>query len=88
MPTIDLSAPDDRVFLTLFGTGLRHRGTAVSARIGGESAEVFFAGPQGDFVGLDQINLLLPRGLAGRGMVNIELTADGLPANMVAILIK
>jgi uncharacterized protein (TIGR03437 family) len=87
---LDLGPPTEQVYLLLFGTGIRHRSdlAAVSARIGGEAAEVLYAGPQGDFVGLDQINLRLPRSLAGRGEVGITLLVDGKPANTVQVHIK
>ncbi len=76
---IDLGPETDRVFLILFGTGLRFRSSlaAVTARIGGLDAQVLFAGPQSDFVGLDQVNVRLPRSLAGRGDVEVALTVDG-----------
>jgi hypothetical protein len=56
----------DQLVLVLYGTGIRAGGgaRAVSARAGGKDLEVLFAGPQGDFVGLDQVNLRLPRSLA------------------------
>ncbi len=73
--------------LLLFGTGFRGRSGAVRATIGGENAEVLFAGPQGDFVGLDQINVRLPRSLSGRGGVTVTLTVDGKTANSVTIRI-
>jgi uncharacterized protein (TIGR03437 family) len=87
---IDLGPESDQVFLILFGTGIRNRTalSAVNARIGGENAEVLFAGSQGGFVGLDQVNLRLPRALIGRGEVGVSLTADGKPANMVTINVK
>lgn len=45
------------MFLLLFVTGLRYRvsPSAVTARIGDAGAEVFYAGSQGGFVGLDRI---------------------------------
>ncbi|MGE0127747.1 MAG: BACON domain-containing carbohydrate-binding protein [Blastocatellales bacterium] len=87
---IDLSDPAEQVFLLLFGTGIRNAGPApaVSARIGGENAEVLFSGAQGGFVGLDQVNVRLPRGLIGRGEVDVMLTADGKTSNSVRISIK
>ncbi|MDX2041686.1 MAG: hypothetical protein SF097_10565 [Acidobacteriota bacterium] len=57
--------------------------SAATAQIGGANAEVLYVGPQGDFVGLDQINLRLPRTLAGRGDVEIVVTTDGRAANVV-----
>ncbi len=87
---IDLSVENEQVFLILFGTGLRNRASlsAVSARIGGIDTQVFFAGAQGDFVGLDQVNVVLPRSLAGRGEVDIVLTVDGKAANTAQANIK
>src|SRR5262249_48496942 len=69
---IDLGPASDQVFLSLYGTGIRYRSSlqAVTATIGGENAPVYSADGQGAFVGLDQVNLLLPRTLAGRGDVD------------------
>lgn len=78
------------LFLTPVGTGISGR-LALSnfqAKIGGETAEIAFAGAQGDFAGLDQLNLRLPRVLAGRGNVDVVLTVDGKMANTVQINIK
>jgi uncharacterized protein (TIGR03437 family) len=87
---LDLGPETDQVFLILFGTGLRYRSnlSAVACSIGGANAEVFYAGAQGGFVGLDQVNLRLPRSLAGRGEVEVALTVDGRVANPVKINIK
>jgi uncharacterized protein (TIGR03437 family) len=87
---IDLSVENEQVFLILFGTGLRYRASlsSVGARIGGTDALVLFAGAQNDFVGLDQINVGLPRSLAGRGEVDVTLTVDGKTSNTVRIGIK
>lgn len=87
---IDLSNPADQVFLLLFGTGIRHRSSLaeVAVSIGGLDVEVLFGGAQGDFVGLDQINLRLPRNLAGRGDVDIMLAIGDITANTVSIRIK
>jgi|GEM_PF-2268051 len=87
---IDLGSATDQVFLVLYGTGIRHRSSlaAVSSRIGEEEAEVLYAGEQGGLVGLDQVNLRLPRSLAGRGVVEVVLKVDGQPANSVRVKIK
>jgi uncharacterized protein (TIGR03437 family) len=84
---IDLAVENEQVILILFGTGLRYRSSlsSVSARIGGTDAQVLFAGAQNDFVGLDQVNVVLPRSLAGRGEVDVVLTVDGETANTVRI---
>jgi len=62
-------------YLVAFGTGLRHAAN-LRVRIGGVEVTPFYAGPQGTFAGLDQINFLLPQNAPG-GMVDFTLnTAD------------
>jgi uncharacterized protein (TIGR03437 family) len=87
---IDLGGDDEEVFLVLFGTGIRHRNPAapVSAKVADLDATVAYAGRQGDFVGLDQVNLRLPRGLKGRGLSSIALTIEGKAGNPVQVYIK
>ena len=87
---IDLGPATDQVYLVLYGTGLRFRTalTAVKATIGGVAADVVYAGLQNDYVGLDQVNILLPRSLLGRGDVDVVLTVDGQMANTVRVNIK
>lgn len=84
---IDLGATTDQVIVELFGTGIRGRSalTAVTATIGGQTAEVQYAGPQGGFAGLDQVNIRVPRSLAGQGNVDVVLTVDGKTANTVTV---
>ena len=74
------------IAMMLFGTGLRHVSSlsTVRVKIGGEEAEVFYAGPQGDFIGLDQVNVRVPRSLSGRGEVELVLMVDGQVANTVS----
>ncbi len=86
---IDLGTVTDQVYVTLFGTGLQAAGTAgVKVTVGTTSVPVQFAGPQGSFAGLDQVNVILPHSLAGSGDVTLQLTASGLPANPVRLTIK
>jgi uncharacterized protein (TIGR03437 family) len=87
---IDLGPEDDQVFLVLFGTGIRFRSSvsSVIATIGGEYASVTFADSQGDFEGLDQVNVLLPRSLIGRGEADLLLTVDAQMANPVRVKVK
>jgi len=87
---IDLGPPTDQVFLILFGTGIRFRTSlaGVSFKLGGVDAQVLFAGPQGDFVGLDQLNILVPRSLAARGDIDGALSVDGKNANTIRVTIK
>jgi uncharacterized protein (TIGR03437 family) len=87
---IDLSPATDQVFLNLFGTGIRGRSSisAVTATAGGQALTVSYAGPQNSFAGLDQVNVLLPRSLAGSGSVEIALAVDGWDANKVTINVR
>lgn len=87
---IDLGTLTDRVFLSLFATGVRKRTSLdnVRAIIGGVEAPVFCAGDQGGFVGLDQVNIEIPRSLAGSGLVDVTLIVDGQIANVVQVNIK
>ena len=87
---IDLGAATDQVFLVGFGTGIRNRSSLanVTATIGGGAADVSFAGAQGSLTGVDQINLRIPRTLAGRGNADVVLRVDGKTANTVTVNIK
>jgi uncharacterized protein (TIGR03437 family) len=60
----------------------------VTATIGGTSATVSYAGAQGSLTGLDQVNVLIPRSLIGRGEAAVALTVDGKVANPVTINVK
>ncbi len=87
---IDLGPAGMQVYLVLYGTGIRGRSSPgnVTATIGGASAAVAYAGPQGTLVGLDQLNILIPPALAGRGEVDVALAVDGKTANPVRISIQ
>lgn len=87
---IDLSPATDQVFVLFYGTGWRFRSTltAVRCSIGGVSSEVFYAGEVSGLAGLDQINVRLPRSLAGRGEVDVVIMADNDTANTVRIAIR
>jgi uncharacterized protein (TIGR03437 family) len=84
---IDVSG-GNQVYLLLFGTDMRNAAKAV-ATVGG--VDVAVAGPaaQGEFAGLDQVNLdALPASLAGRGDVSIALTVGRKGANPITVNIK
>ena len=49
---------------------------------------VVYAGAQGSFPGLDQINLHLPRSLTLRGEQEVVLTVNARAANKVRIAVK
>ncbi len=87
---IDLGAETDRVYLLLYGTGIRGRRSleAVRVHVGGVPAPVTYAGPQPEFPGLDQVNVLLPRQLRGRAEVEVSLVVDGRAANSVLVFVR
>ena len=77
----------EQAFLVLYGTGLRKRSDVTNVRANvqqnnGAELPVLYAGPQGDNVGLDQINVALPRTLAGKGEMHFRVIADGRTANL------
>ena len=78
------------VFLVAFGTGFRNAsGLAnVTAQIGGTDAQVTYAGISPSLIGVDQANIRLPRSLAGRGEIEVRLTADGKTSNGVTLRIR
>ncbi len=84
---LDLGPPAEQVQLVLFGTGIRG-GSSFRVRIGGEDVPITYAGDQRQFVGLDQVQVVLPRSLAGRGEVPIRLEVDDKLANTVTIHIR
>jgi uncharacterized protein (TIGR03437 family) len=86
---VDLGAENDQVYLLLFGVGIRGRLDSVSATVGGEPTAVLGAAAQGEFAGLDQVNIgPLPRSLAGRGAVDIVLTVGGVQSNTAKVHIR
>jgi uncharacterized protein (TIGR03437 family) len=83
---IDLSSGP--VYLSLYGTGIRNRRSLgdVSVTIGGQVATVQYAGPQGVYSGLDQVNILVPAGL--KGDVEIVVNVEGQAANPVRAVFR
>jgi uncharacterized protein (TIGR03437 family) len=85
---ISLSPATDQFYLILYGTGISGAGGNVTVTIHGISAVVTYAGPEEVIAALDQVNVLLPVQLAGSGTVNVVLTAAGVAANVVNIVIQ
>jgi uncharacterized protein (TIGR03437 family) len=91
IPTpIDVSRDGEQVFLICYGTGWRGRSSKapIKAMIGGTQVDALYIGPQGEMAGLDQLNVRLPRSLAGRGEVDLTLTVSDWQSNPVKIRIK
>lgn len=87
---IDLGAETDQLFLIFFGTSIRANTSLANAtcQIGGTNTEVLYAGISPGFSGLDQVNVRLPRTLAGRGSVNVVLSISAKAANTVSVNVK
>jgi len=86
---INMGSSTDTVYLILYGTGFDTAGTSnVTATVNGVNAPVLYAGPGGGSPGLDQVNIQLPSSLAGKGNVNLQMTAAGVAANPVQITIQ
>jgi uncharacterized protein (TIGR03437 family) len=84
---IAIGAATEQATLVLYGTGL-NGAKDVTATVGGVIVPVAYAGPQGTYAGLDQINLSLPQSLTGKGKVDVVVTAAGKPSNPVHITIR
>ena len=84
---IDLGDESDKVYLVLFGSGIRGRkdSSLVKTKIAELDAPVLYAGAQGDLAGLDQVNVLLPRSLKGRGEVRLVCSVGSKDANQVRV---
>ena len=80
--------PSGDVYLLLYGSGRGNNTTTATATIGGVTAAVAYAGAQGEYAGLDQYNLIIPRSLAGRGRVPVVLTVGGFVTNPVYVTIQ
>jgi uncharacterized protein (TIGR03437 family) len=85
---INVNAPGMQAYLALYGTGLRHA-TTLAATINGVSVPVVYFGAQGQFDGVDQVNIgPLPATLAGAGQTNLIIAAASQTANPVAVNIQ
>lgn len=91
---IDLGPETDDVSLILFGTGIRYRAALSEVTVwlglplGSLAGQVTYAGPQGSYVGLDQVNVRLPRSLIGRGEIDVNMRVAIFDTNAVRIAIK
>jgi uncharacterized protein (TIGR03437 family) len=78
-----------------FGTGLGadvtdidgNANAAVQARIGGQAVTVLYAGRAPGFVGLNQLNIVLPAGITA-GTYTLLVSRDGVAANSVTVTIR
>lgn len=79
---IDLGSAAERVFLEIYLTGIRQAqdensdgnfNEHIFVILGGKSITPAYAGKQGFFAGIDQVNVELPRSLIGKGKLNLSI---------------
>ncbi len=82
--------PGENTFLILYGTGIRNRpaGTPVEVSVDGVEAEVTFAGEQPEFVGLDQVNVRLPKPLPAARDLELRVRVGVELSNPVVIRVQ
>jgi uncharacterized protein (TIGR03437 family) len=86
---LDFGARSDELYISLFGTGMRNFAQKATASIGGVTLSVTGPVAQGQYLGLDQVNLgPVPRSLAGKGEQDVVLTVDGKQANVVTVAFR
>lgn len=89
---IRFGSASERLFLELYGTGLRNGPAgSVSVQIEDQAAPVLFAGPHPVIPGLDQVNVELPKPSAPKE-VHLQLTVNkdlgSVPANEVRLMVE
>ena len=83
---LDLGPRGEQVILELFGTGLRGANQAdVRVFVNGRVAQVLGLAAQGQFDGLDQVNVAVPREVIGHGRVDILLMIGERQTNLFQI---
>ena len=77
------------LYLSIYGTGLRGFQRYARAEVGGRMTAILSVGPQGQFEGLDQVNVgPLPFELAAGGDLEIVITVDDVESNRASIEIE
>jgi uncharacterized protein (TIGR03437 family) len=84
---LSLGAATDTLYVELYGTGIRGA-ASVQCYVGGLSVPVLYAGPVAAYAGLDQVNISIPKSLAGTGDVRMYLVADGVVSNVVGLNVQ
>jgi uncharacterized protein (TIGR03437 family) len=83
---LGLGGAADTLYVELYGTGVRHA-ASVQCYVGGQSVTVAYSG-KSSYQGEDQVNIVIPKSLAGAGDVRLYLVADGVASNVVGLNIK
>ncbi len=83
---IQFGDANERLFLLLYLTGVRPGEGTV--RVGDLELTPLYAGPQGQYPGLDQVNVELPRTLAGSGLTPVFVRNGGSVTNTVSLTFR
>lgn len=87
----DLGATSDQLYLIMFGTGFRNRSSLSNVKVfvsSGGTIAALYAGPQGDYVGLDQVNIQLNRQMINFVNLYLTMSVDGQLSNRLGIEFK
>lgn len=86
---LPVSGAGRAVVLVLYGTGLRAATLdGVAVNLCGQTLRPAYAGPQGVYPGLDQVNVALPASIRNCGAADLILMAAGVAANPVSMIIE
>jgi uncharacterized protein (TIGR03437 family) len=80
-------AATDTLYAALYGTGIRGA-ASVQCFVAGQSVPVLYYGAVSAYAGLDQVNISIPKSLAGSGDVRVYLVADGVASNVVGLTLQ
>jgi uncharacterized protein (TIGR03437 family) len=84
---LSLGGSTDTLYIELYGTGIRSA-ASVQCFVAGQSLPCLYAGPVAAYAGLDQVNISIPKTLAGTGDVRVYVVADGVASNVVGLKIE
>jgi uncharacterized protein (TIGR03437 family) len=87
LPAPVAAADGEQLNLVLYGTGIRDRSVELAVTVNSQMVPVSYAGAQGTYLGLDQINIGLPLGLPP-GEVKVSMTVDGVTSNTVTLVVR
>jgi uncharacterized protein (TIGR03437 family) len=84
---LSLGSPTDTLYVELYGTGIRGA-ASVQCFVAGQSVPVLYSSLVAGDPGLDQIDISIPKSLAGSGDVRVYVVADGVVSNAVGLNIQ
>lgn len=90
LSALPLNPASGQLYLVLYGTGLRNGSPArTTARVGNQAVPILSIAASPEYPGLDQIAIgPVPPSLAGAGLVEVEVSLDGQPANRLSVLFR